>query len=433
MIETNIILRSVIGVVVLIGAAVALSKDRGQISKRIVASGLVFLVVIAFLMIKVPLVKGMVEGVSTFFIKLVDFSDAGSTFVFGGLVDQLDKFGFIYAFHVLPNIIFFSAISSILYYFGLLGLVVKFFAWILTKAYKLSGAECAAAAANVFLGQVTAPMMIKPFLPKMSKQEIFSVMTSGMATMAGSVILGVIGLLSVANPGMKQEFARYLLTASLLNAPAALLIAHIIMPKSGVVDSNIKICREDMGLNAFDAIAEGTNEGVRVALSVGAIVIVFTAMVSLVNWILLDGVGEFLGINDWIANITGGLYDGFSLQAILGTVFAPFAWLIGVGTQDLMIAGQLLGEKVVLNEFFAYVAMAKNMESGVLTDPRTIMLLTFGLCNFANLTSIGVQISGFTAMSPNQRGNVSKYALLAVVAGNIASLLSTCIAGAILS
>lgn len=431
--QFTIIGRGLLGVFTIILLAFLVSRDRKNVSWRFIFVGLIFIIGLGTLMLKVPFIHAGIEVVSSFFIKLVDFSDAGAAFIFGDLVTDMNRYGYIFAFHVLPNIIFFAAIASLLYYFKVLPIIVKGFALLLRRAFHLSGAECAAAAANVFLSQVTAPIMIKPYLPRMSRAEIFCVMTGGMATIAGTVMLAIIAILGGENPELRLQFATYLLTSSILSAPAALLISHIILPKTGPVDEQIKINTEDLGYNAFDAIAKGTEEGIRVALSITGILIVFTALIFMANWILREGFGEWLGLNAWVANVTKGVYPGLTLQAILGVLFAPLAWIIGIDARDLLVVGSLLGEKVVLNEIVAYTVFADNIKNNLFMNPHSIVITTFALCSFANLTSIGVQISGFSALASNQRYTVARLAFLAVIAGNLACFLSSCIAGVLIN
>lgn len=428
-IEWKVVGRSSLGIGILLGLAYILSRDRKNVNFKIVAFGLFFTCGLAFLMLKVPFVNKGVEAVSTFFIKMVDFSDEGASFLFGDLVN-VKSFGFIFAFHVLPNIIFFSAISSVLYYFGILPRIVSAFAWLLTRAMKISGAECASAAANVFLGQITAPILIKPYLPRMSGPEIFSVMTCGMASIAGGIMLAVISILGGEDPHTRLQIATFLLTASILSAPAGLTIAHIILPRSGPVDKSIQIKPEQIGTNAFDSLAKGTEEGLQVAFSIGGILIVFTAAISLANWVFVDGLGNWFHLNELTKHLSGGLYETFSLQSVLGLLFSPFAWILGVSGADVFRVAQILGEKVVLNEVVGYISLNQSINNNVFLNPQSQIIATFALCSFANFTSIGVQISGLSALASNQRSTVSKLALLAVVSGNIACFISTCIATA---
>lgn len=423
--------RAGLGIFILISIAFAISRDRRNIRWSLVAIGLVFTITLAFLMLKVRPAQLAVEGVSHFFIRLMDFSDIGASLVFGDLVTNTQSFGYIVAFHVLPSIIFFSAFSALLYYLRILPKIVQAFSFLLTRTFGLSGAECIAAAANVFLSQTTAPLLIKPYLPTMSRAEIFSVMTSGMATISGTVMIAFISILGGDDPVQRSLFAQNLLIVSILAAPSALMIAHIIVPKHGPVDRDVQIHYEDVGQSPVEAIAKGTDEGIRIAFIIGAILISFTASIALFNWILVDGIGHFLNLNGLVSALTNGAYNQFSLQFVFGLFFAPFAWLIGVPSPDLMAVGQLLGEKVVLNEIVGYMSLSANMKSGILTDPRSITLASYALCNFANFTSMGVQICGFAALAENQRSTVTKLAFLAVIAGNIAAFIATTIAGAL--
>lgn len=430
--ELTVIGRGIIGVAVLILIGLIISRDRKHISWKWVLYGMAFIIALAIIILKIPFMRSGVELVATLLIKLVDFSDAGAAFLFGNLASNMNRFGYIFVFHVFPSIIFFSAISSILYYFGILPKIIQIFAWLLRRWFHVSGAECTAAAANVFFNQITAPIMIKPYLPRMSKAEIFCVMTGGMATISGGIMLGIISILGSENPELRLQFATFLLVSSILSAPAALLFSYIILPKQVSIDDHVRINTEDIGLNLFDAILKGTEDGMHLSLRIGGILIIFIGLLYAINWVLFDGIGNFFGINSWIADVSGSVYKGLTLEAILGVVFSPIAWLLGIDSQDILLAGQLLGEKLVFNEFVAYVTFSEKIANAAFMNPHSITLITFALCNFANLTSIGVQISSFSALASNQRHNVAHLALLAVIAGNLACFLSACIAGVLL-
>jgi CNT family concentrative nucleoside transporter len=369
-----------------------------------------------------------VDAVSRFFIALMGFSQSGAEFLFGGLVDP-SSFGFIFAFQVLPTIVFFSALTSALYYLNILQFVVYGFAWLMQRTMRLSGAESLAAAANIFVGQTEAPLVVKPYLEKMTASEILSLMTGGMATIAGAVMVAYIAMLGGGDPERMQFFATHLLVASMLSAPAALVTAKILLPETGTVDRDLLIPRHRVGDNLIDAITRGATEGVKLAVNVAAMLLVFTAMIALVNFIARDGVGAWTGLNERIAGWSGGRYDGLTLQVLLGLLMAPVAWLIGVPTGDLLTVGQLLGEKTILNEFYAYATFARLKDAGDLVNERSVVIATYALCGFANVASIGIQVGGISALAPGQRGTLARLGVRAMIAGTIAALMTASIAG----
>lgn len=420
--------RSLLGVAIFLGIAILLSKDRKNINWRLVVTGVGIHFLMAFLMLRVPIFNHAIDAVSHFFIKVLDFSEEGATFLFGSLVTDQKGLGYIVAVHMLPSIIFFSAISSVLYFYDILPKFVHISAKLLNKTLKLSGSECAAAAANVFLGQITAPLLIKPYLPNMSRAQVFSVMTVGMATIAGSVMIAFIGILGGDDPQSRLTYATHLLTASTLSAPAALVMARILMPTKDTLDDDVVIAKEDIGVNVVDAIANGTGEGLRIALIIGATLIVFTAFIAMVNW-GFGSLGNVLHINPLIHAWSDGLYNTLTLQGILGFAFAPVAWLMGVDSSSLLTVGQLIGEKVVASEFVAYLSLGNILHNTTLLDPRSAILASYALCGFANFTSMGVQISGLSAIAPNQRQTVSELAFLALIGGSLTNFMNACVAG----
>ncbi len=421
-------LRGLLGLAALVGVGYLLCSDRRRINWRLIGSGIVLQWLIALLLLKVPPVRAVFESVSTFFIRLLDFSRSGSEFLFGNLMN-VDSFGFIFAFQVLPTIIFFSALTSALYYLNILQYIVYAFAWIMHRTMRLSGAESLAAAANIFVGQTEAPLVVKPYLATMTKSEIMALMTGGMATIAGAVLVAYISMLGGTDPEQMQFFATHLLVASIISAPAALLSAKLMLPETGETDRELLIPRHRMGTNLIDALTSGTTEGVKLAVNVAAMLLVFTAMISLVNFILLEGPGAWTGLNERIATWSDGRYSGLTMQFLLGLFMAPVAWLLGVPAGDLMVVGQLLGEKTVLNEFYAYATFAQLKESGVITHEKSILIATYALCGFANFASIGIQVGGISAIAPAQRENLVRLGLKAMIAGTIAALMTACIAG----
>ncbi len=420
--------RGIFGMVALIVIAWAFSEQRSRIHWRLVVSGSLLQVAIAWLVIKVPAVRAGFEHVSGFFIELMAFSRSGAEFLFGGLMNP-DTMGFIFAFQVLPTIVFFSALTSALYYLNILQWVVYAFAWVMHRTMRLSGAESLAAAANIFVGQTEAPLVVKPYLERMTRSEMLSLMAGGMATIAGAVLVAYIGILGGGDPERMQYFATHLLIASIISAPAALMTAKIMLPETEEVDRNLDVPRHAMGGNLLDAIATGTAQGVKLAVNVAAMLLVFTAMIALVNYLMGELIGTSTGLNERIAVWSDGRYETLSLQVVLGLLFAPVAWIIGVPAGDLLTVGQLLGEKTILNEFYAYVTFGQLKDAGVMVSPKSILITTYALCGFANIASIGIQLGGISALAPGQRMTLAQLGVKALIAGTIASLLTACVAG----
>ena len=423
------IVRSLIGISVFIGIAYAMSEQRSKISWKLVLSALGLQLLLAVLVLKVPFVSSILQGLSGFFVELINFSNRGSQELFGKLASEALSYSTVIAFQVLPAIIFFAGLTSILYYYGILQKLVYALAWLMSKTMRLSGAESLAAAANVFIGQTEAPLVVKPYLEKMTRSEIMALMSGGFATIAGTVLAAFILFLGGGDPEQQALYGKHLLTASILSAPAALLFAKIIVPETKEVSEVLDISEEDLGSNVFDAISKGATEGLRLALNVGAMLIVFIAFVAMANYILGDFLGARTGLNGWVASVTDGQFEAFSLEFIFGVLFAPFAWLIGVDSSNLLLAGQLLGEKLVINEFFAFIHLGELKAEGGLLDERTIILLTYALCGFSNFPSMGIQIGGISAVAPSQRATICALALKALTAGSFACFATACVAG----
>ncbi len=424
--------RGVFGIVVLVALCYGLSSDRKHINWRLVLGGIGLQVIIAFLVMKVEKVEKSFEWVSGLFVRILQYSNVGSRFIFGNLVDDTSM-GAQFGFSVLPTIIFFSALTSLLYYLGILQRIVFVFAWIMNKTMRLSGAESMAAAANVFIGQTEAPLLVRPYLERMTKSEIACLMTGGMATIAGSVLGAYIQLLGGDDPVLRIAVGKRLLTASIMAAPAAIVLAKVLFPEREKVDAGLHVTKDSIGVNLFDSITSGTTQGVRLAVNVGAILIVFLAIIAMANFMLTEWVGQLGGINSSIESWTEGAYEGLSLQFIFGILFSPVAFVIGADPGSLLAVGQLLGEKLVLNEFFAYITLGEMIESERLADPKAILISTFALCGFANMASIGVQIGGIGTLAPGQRDILAKLALRALIGGTCATLMTATIAGAISS
>ena len=424
--------RGVLGMISLIFISFLFSSNRKAINWKVVGIGLTFQLIIAIGVLKVSFIKAIFEFVGGLFVQVLEFTRAGSKFLFEGLVVDMDTFGFIFAFQVLPTIIFFSALTSLLFYLGIIQKVVKAMAWLLSKALKISGAESLSVAGNIFLGQTEAPLLIKAYLEKMNKSEMLLVMIGGMATVAGAVLAAYIGFLGGDDPALRLFYAKHLLAASVMAAPGAIVISKILYPQTEEVNTDVEVSQEKIGSNILDAIANGTTEGLRLAVNVGAMLLVFVAFIAMLNGIL-GWVGDITSLNETIATNTP--YKSLSLELILGYAFAPLMWLIGVAQEDMALMGQLLGIKLAASEFVGYIQLAdlKNMASAThLTYEKSIIMATYMLCGFANFASIGIQIGGIGSLAPGQRKTLSKFGMKALLGGTIASLVSATIAGAII-
>ena len=426
------IARGLLGVVFLIALAWVFSTDRKKINWRLVIVGLLLQVTLAIGVLGSENIYSFFKGIGGIFVSILGFTEEGTKFLFGGELGAMSGgFGVVFVFHVLPTIVFFSAFTSLLYYFGILQKIVYGLAWIMKRSMGLSGAESLAAAANVFIGQTESPLVVKPYLEKMTKSEMLSLMTGGMATIAGGVMVAFIGF--IAGPGADDEarrvFATHLLTASLMSAPAALLVAKILVPETEDFNKDMKFSKINMGSNVLEVIANGTTEGLKLAINVGGMLLVFIAMIAMLNFVMVEWIGELTGLNDSIKLSSGGRYTGLSIEYIMGYVFSPIAWLIGVHKDDILVVGQLLGEKTILNEFYAYASFGKLKEAGVFTDPKSIIIATYALCGFSNFASIGIQIGGIGALAPSKRVLLSQLGMRALLGGTIACLLTASVIG----
>ena len=423
--------RGLMGMLVLIMFAYLLSNNRKQISWKLVAIGLIAQISIAIGVIKISVIKNFFGFISSFFVNILEYTNAGTTMLLGEFA-SVDKYGFIFVFQALPIIIFFSALTSLLFYLGIIQKVVQFLAWSLKKLLGISGTESLTVAGNIFLGQTEAPLLVKAYLEKMNRSELFLVMLGGMATVAGSVMGAYIGFLGGDDPIERLAFAKSLLAASVMAAPGAVVIAKIMYPQTENITENITIPADKIGNNFISALSSGTAEGVRMAVNVGAMLLVFISLIAMINGVFFV-VGDGLGINKWVLENTP--YEGFSIELILGYLFAPFMWLIGVETQDITLMGQLLGLKIVASEFVGYIELAglKNFNNSLhFTYEKSILMASYLLCGFANFASIGIQVGGISVIAPKQRKNLSELGLKAMIGGTIVSLMSATIAGAIL-
>ena len=426
------ILRGLLGIFVLIGIAFVFSRNRKGINWSLVFKGLLIQIIFAIGILKVPFIQSAFEWLSSIFVIILGFTRDGSLFLFGGLIDNLDSFGYIFAFQVLPTIVFFSALTSVLFYYGILQKIVYFFAVLMKKTLNLSGSESLAAVGNIFLGQTESPLLVKPYIEKMTLSELLCLMSGGMATIAGGVLAAYIGFLGGADPAQQLYFAKHLLAASVMSAPAAIVAAKILLPETETVNQDMTISNEQLGSNVLEAISIGTTQGIKLAVNVGAMLLVFIAFIAMLNFILTNFIGDFTGVNSWVANFTNGQYDGLSLEFILGYTLAPLTWLLGVCKQDMVLVGQLLGEKTILNEFVAYVSLGELKSSGKFFEEKSIIIATYILCGFANFASIGIQIGGIGALAPSRMKDLSKLGILALIAGTLACLFTAVIVGTII-
>lgn len=421
-------LRGMVGIAVFVGIAALFSSDRKNIPWRVVTVGILLQFLLAAMVLHLPPVRMAVEAVGLFFVKLLGFTREGTQFLFGTLLDE-QSHGVIFALAVLPSIVFFSAFSAALYYVGILQKVVRGMAWVFSKTMRLSGPETLSATANVFLGQTEAPLLIRPWLAGMTRSEVLCVMVGGMATVAGAVMVAYISLLGGGDPQQQLVFATHLLTASVISVPAALLMSKILLPQTEEVDRSLHLAQERNGVNLLDAICNGTTEGVKLAVNVGAMLLVFTALVAFVNFILEQGIGGPTGLNALIVQWTNGTYDGLSLEFILGIIFSPVAWLMGISGDAVLQSGEFLGLRTVLNEFVSFVRLGEMKAEGLYTNPRNLMILTYALTGFANFVSIGVQIGGIGAMAPSQRPTLAQLGWKALLGANLACFMTGAVAG----
>ena len=419
------------GIVALLLIAYLCSSNRKAINWKTVGFGLLLQFVLALSILKLSWVQSIFNAVGKIFVSILDFTAAGSVFLFGDLMN-VDTYGFIFVFQILPTIVFFAALTSLLFYLGVLQFLVKILAKGTAKLLNISGAESLSVIGNIFLGQTEAPLLIKAYLPKMNRSEMLLVMVGGMATVAGGVLAAYIGFLGGDDPVLRLAFAKHLLAASVMAAPGAIVVAKMLFPQTESVDKNTKVSTQEVGSNMLDAIANGTLQGVKLASNIGGMLLVFVALIAMANGILFE-FGELTNLNGWVANWS--TYDALSIEAILGTLFAPIMWLIGVPWDDLLPMGQLLGIKLAASEFVGYIQLAelKNVANEIhFSSQKSIVMATYMLCGFANFASIGIQIGGIGGLAPNQRKILSKFGFRAVLGGTIASLLSATLVGALL-
>ena len=424
-------LRGMLGISFLILTTYLLSSNKNSINWKTASTGLLLQLILAVGVLKISWVKMIFESAGKVFVKILDFTMEGTKFLFGDLVSA-ENFGNVFIFSILPTVIFFAALTSILFYLGIIQKIVRVMALLLSKLLGVSGPESLSVAGNIFLGQTESPLMIKAYLEKMSKSEILLVMIGGMATVAGGVLAAYIGFLGGDDPELKVYYAKHLLTASVMAAPGAIVISKILYPETEKIDSNVEVSQDKIGSNFLDAISIGTSEGLKLAANIAAMLLVFIAFIALINYIL-SGFGELTNLNEWISDRT--VYSELSLELILGYIFAPVMWLIGVAKEDVTLMGQLLGIKLAASEFIGYIQLSDLKDATNLIHlnyQKSIIIATYMLCGFANFASIGIQIGGIGALEPKQRKNLSKFGFKALIGGTLASLLSATIAGMII-
>jgi len=426
------LLRGLMGMAVLIAIAYLFSSNRKAVNWKMVGTGLLFQLILAVGILYIPFVQIGFEFIGKGFVKILAFTGEGVNYLLkrndtGATDPALQNF----AFSILPTIIFFAAFSSLLFYLGVIQIFVKGFGYVLSRGLGLSGPESLSVAGNIFLGQTESPLLIKPYLEKMSKSEILLVMSGGMATLAGGVLAAYIGFLGGGDPVQQVIFAKHLLTASIMAAPGVVVISKIIVPQTESIDKTIEVSKEEVGKNALDAISNGTGDGLRLAVNVGAMLLVFIAFIAFANYIFVK-IGDWTSLNDRILSFTDGKYDELSLEFILGYAFSPLMWLIGVAKEDITLVGSLLGKKLILTEFVAYIDLADMKAAGSFTDTKSIIMSVYMLCGFANFASIGIQIGGIGALAPGRRVLLAQFGMRALLAGTLASLLSATLIGVLM-
>ena len=433
------VLRGLFGIIVLAGIAYLFSTDRKNISWRLVGVGIGLQFIFAVLILKTAPGFALFQFLGEGFTQILNFTYAGSQFIFGplGAPSTENSIGFMFAFQVLPTIIFFGSLMGILYYLGLIQPVVKGMGWFMTKTMRISGPESLATAANVFIGQTEAPLVVRPYVSSMTKSELMTLMTGGMATIAGGVLASYVAFLGGDNPAEQAIFASHLLSASIMSAPASIVMAKILVPETEKteVTENVTFTSSDTDANVIEAAASGASDGLKLALNVGAMLLAFVALIQLINFLLgiaaqptLFGWEPF-NLNGVVESLSGGVFTSLSLEAIFGFIFAPIAWAMGVETADILQFGRLLGEKVAINEFIAYLSLGEMKEA---MSERSTIIAAYALCGFANFSSIAIQIGGIGGIAPDRKSDVAKLGIRSIVGGALASWMTATIAGMLL-
>lgn len=425
------LLRGMLGLVAIMGVCYLMSYDRKRIDWRLVGGGLLMQLVFALAVLYVPFIGSLLEGLGKVFVKLMDFTQEGLNFLLGPYASRANGFSFL--LHSLPIVIFFSALVSMFYHWGIIQKVVGGFSWVLRRFMNISGAEGLVVSGNIFMGMTESPVLIKNYLPAMNKSEIFLVMVSGMGTIAGSVMGTYIGMLAGADPASRILFAKHLLSASVMAAPGAIVIAKMLCPQTEkATDIMAPVEKESKKSTVLDAISNGTVTGVKLMTNIAAMLLVFISLVALANYVLDDLIGRYTGLNEWITRITDGKSTGLTFQFIVGIVLAPFMWLIGVPGADITTVGSLLGQKTILNEFVAYAQMQQWKDAGVFVYEKSVLMSTYILCGFANISSIGILLGGMGVLAPEKKGMIIRFGVPAMIGGALVSILSATMVGMIL-
>ncbi len=425
------LLRGLLGMVSVLAVCYLISYDRKRIDWKLVAGGLILQLILALSILYIPFIGVLFEWIGKAFVKLMDFTHAGIAFLLGPYADKSKGFSFL--LHSLPIVIFFSAIVSLLYYWGIIQRIVGAFSWVLRRFMNVSGSEGLVAAGNIFMGMTESPVLIKNYLPAMNRSEIFLVMVSGMGTIAGSVMGAYVGMLGGIDPEQQVLFAKHLLSASVMAAPGAIVIAKMLCPQTEPVDDRMVALEKISGQSTpLDALAAGTSTGVKLMVNIAAMLLVFIALVAFMNYISKDLIGHFTGLNEWIINFTDGKSDGLTFQFMVGIVLAPFMWLIGIPVGDLTLVGSLLGQKTILNEFVAYAQMQEWKDAGLFLYEKSMIMSTYILCGFANISSIGILLGGMGVLAPEKRGMITRFGFPAMIGGALVSIMSATIIGMIM-
>lgn len=426
------VIRGFLGMAVIIFISWLFSVNRKAIDWQVVIKGISIQIILAFSILYIPFIQSIFEFVGKIFVKTLSFTEAGTEFLFKSMITgQIESPLITFAITILPTIIFFSALTSLLFYYGIIQKVVYFLALGMTKLLRLSGAESLSVAGNIFLGQTESPLMIKPYLEKMNRSEMLLVMAGGMATLAGGVLAVYIKVLGAGDPVQELLYAKHLLAASIMAAPGVVVIAKIIIPQTENIEKSVEVTKEKIGKNVLDAISNGTTEGVKLAVNVAGMLLVFIAFIAMFNFIAIK-IGDWTNLNNLISQVTNGQYNELSLQFILGYALSPIMWLIGVPAQDIDLVGRVLGEKLIMTEFIGYVSLGELKEVGAFAYQKSIIMGTYILCGFANFASIGIQIGGIGSLAPGKKVQLAELGMRALLAGTLASLLSATIIGMIL-
>lgn len=413
------------GLAVLIGIVFLFSNNKKAVDWKLVVTGITLQIAFAALVLLVPGGREVFDWLGQVFVKILSFVNAGSSFIFGSMMD-VKTYGFIFAFQVLPTIIFFAALMGVLYHLNVMQAVVRAMAWAITKVMRVSGAETTSVCASVFIGQTEAPLTVRPYIPKMTESELITMMIGGMAHIAGGVLAAYVGMLGGGDPAQQAFYAKHLLAASIMAAPATLVVAKLLIPETGtpLTRGTVKMEVEKTSSNIIDAAAAGAGDGLRLALNIGAMLLAFIALIALINW-PLTWIGEITGLQAMLGKPT-------DLALIFGYLLAPIAWVIGVPWQDATTVGSLIGQKIVINEFVAYLQLAEIVNgkvAGVSLSAEGKLIATYALCGFANFSSIAIQIGGIGGLAPERRSDLARFGLRAVLGGTIATLMTATIAG----